>query len=136
MCNIFLTLHIVSLPQPFNLPLKNYNNQHRGTDESKVRHSRHKSPDTSGHHKRLFNILQTEWISMRLSAGFYNIQVKGIRSCRELKVVPKKYSLLSVRWILILVNRDSHSWIAIHYPWTVSNFHTVTKLRNEVHDPL
>lgn len=63
--------------------------------------SKHKRSDTWGHRKRHFNILQTEWISMRFSTGSYNIQVKGIRSCRQLKVVPKKYSRLSVRWILV-----------------------------------
>lgn len=73
------------------------------------RELKHKRSDTWGHRKRLFNILQTEWISMRFSAGSYNIQVKGIRSCRQLKVVPKKYSLLSVRWILILENRGERS---------------------------
>lgn len=70
---------------------------------------KHKGSDTSEHRKRLFNILQTEWISMRFSTGSYNIQVKGIRSCRQLKVVPKKYSLLSVRWILVVENRGSRS---------------------------
>lgn len=58
--------------------------------------SKHKRSDTWGHRKRHFNILQTEWISMRFSTGSYNIQVKVIRSCRQLKVVPKKYNRLSV----------------------------------------
>lgn len=48
---------------------------------------------------------------MRFSTGSYNIQVKGIRSCRQLKVVPKKYSLLSVRWILVVENRGADPWI-------------------------
>lgn len=49
---------------------------------------------------------------MRFSIGSYNIQVKGIRSCRQLKVVPKKYSRLSVRWILVRENRKD-PWIRI-----------------------
>lgn len=95
-----------------NVPPKNDRTLQSTTNWNEGK-SKHKRADTWGHRKRHFNILQTEWISMRFSTGSYNIQVKGIRSCRQdLKVVPKKYNRLSVRWILVQENRKD-PWIRI-----------------------